>query len=337
MPVEAKNAYSVQFNLGMPLYDAELYKNIAIAKKGSEIVKIQKEQLQKELTFQIKKAYLDIFLSDENLKFQNETLKRNQFLLQEAKNRLKQGLNTPVDTLKVFVEKSNTTAEIIKIKNQIKLLKQNFQKTIGLDEDFEVANEIENNQINNLETKLNIENRSDFKIAKVSAEIAKLEYEKATLAYLPKLNLIGQYQQQTQADNFRFREYNWPENYFLGVQLTVPIFAGFNTKIKREQTKMLIDKTALQNQQLQKNATAEIEASINDIETVKLRLQTVKLGFDASNRSYQLVNDQYKNGFVRYSDVNDAEIMLKESNIAILTAKYDYWISIFNYQKINNY
>lgn len=168
VPVEAKNAYSVQFNLGMPLYDAGIYKNIAIAKKASEIVKIQKEQLQKELTFQIKKAYLDIFLSDENLKFQNETLKRNQFLLQEAKNRLKQGLNTPVDTLKVFVEKSNTTAEIIKIKNQIKLLKQIFQKTIGLDEDFEVANEIENNQINNLETKLNIENRPDFKIAKFS-------------------------------------------------------------------------------------------------------------------------------------------------------------------------
>ncbi len=334
---EAKNAFSGQFNLGMPLYDAELYKNIAIAKKGNEIVKIQKEQLQKELTFQIKKAYLDIFLSNENLKFQLETLKRNQFLLQESKNRLKQGLNTPVDTLKVFVEKSNTTAEIIKIKNQIKLLKKNFQKTIGLDGDFVVANEIENNQINNLEAKLNIQDRPDFKIAKVSLDIAKLENEKATLAYLPKLSLIGQYQQQTQADNFRFRDYNWPENYFLGVQLTVPIFAGFNTKIKRDQTKLQIEKVTFQNQQLQKNATSEVEASINDIETVKLRLETVKLGFDASNRSYQLINDQYKNGFVKYSDVNDAEIMLKESNVSILTAKYDYWISIFNYQKINNY
>lgn len=333
-PIEAKNAYFGAVNLSMPLFDAELYKNIAIAKKGTEISELQKVQVLNELELQIKKMYIEILLSKENIDLQKETLQRNNKILIETKNLLLQGINTPVDTLKVHIEVKNSENEILKSYNQLKILKINLQKMISYDQDFEVVPvEIESTVSTSFE--MNVSNRTDTKIAKVNNEIAILEEQKAKALYYPKINLFGQYQKQTQADNFKFNEYLWPENYFLGVEIKMPIFAGFYNRTKNQQAKLLKEQSIIKQAQTEKTGLLDAAIAKNEIENAQLRIQNSKNTLEASKRSFELSNEQFKKGLIKYGDLMDSELTLKQSNLAIISAKYDLWLAIFNFEKIS--
>ncbi|MCZ8330645.1 MAG: efflux RND transporter permease subunit [Flavobacterium sp.] len=331
-PVEAKNAYLGNLNLSMPLFDAELYKNIAITKKGKEITELQKNQILNELELQIKKLYVEILLSNENIENQNQTLIRNKKILIETKNLLAKGFNTPVDTLKVHIEVKNIENEILKSKNQVKILKLNLQKLISYDNDFEVIPfDFENSNSENIE--INLANRTDSKIVKVTNDIAVLEEEKAKALYYPKVYFFGQYQRQAQADDFKFNQYTWPENYFLGVEIKIPLFAGFYNKTKNQQAKILKEQAIIKQSQADKNALLDVTMAKNEIENAELRIVNAQNTLKAANRSFELTNQQYKSGLIKYGDLLDSELTLKQANQAIISAKYELWLAKFNFEK----
>ncbi len=333
-PIEAKNAYFGAVNLNMPLFDAELYKNIAISRKGKELTELQKVQILNELELQIKKLYIEILLSRENFDLQKETLHRNNKILIQTKNLLLQGINTPVDTLKVHIEVKNTENEILKSNNQLKMLKINLRKIINYDQDFEaVPIEVESTTSNSFE--INVSNRTDSKIAKVNNEIAILEEQKAKTLYYPKINLFGQYQKQTQAEDYKFNEYLWPENYFLGVEIKIPIFAGFYNRTKNQQAKLLKEQSIIKQSQTEKNGQIDAAIAKNEIENAQLRIKNAQNTLEASKRSFELSNQQFKKGLIKYGDLLDSELALKQSNLAIISAKYDLWLAIFNFEKIS--
>jgi outer membrane protein TolC len=270
----------------------------------------------------------------ENIAFQKETLQRNNKILIETKNLLTQGLNTPVDTLKVHIEVKNSENEILKSNNQIKILKNNLQKMINYDQDFEVIPiEFDGTYTNSFD--LNVANRTDNKIAKVDNEIAILEEQKAKTLYYPKINLIGQYQKQTQADDYRFNQYIWPENYFLGVEVKIPIFAGFYNSTKSQQAKLQKEQSMIKQSQTEKNALLDVATAKNDIENAQLRIQNSKNTLEASKRSFELSNEQFKKGLIKYGDLLDSELAIKQSNLAFISAKYDLWLAIFNLEKLS--
>ncbi len=336
VPAENKNAFSGVLEMSMPIYNGELNKNISISKKTKELTILQKEQIQKELKFEIKKAYLDVLIAIEYEKIQNEALKRNKFTLQETKNKLKLGLVTDADTLKVFVEVKNVDIEILKAKNQIKVAQKTLKNLISIeDENIELSDNLNNLKIIET-TKINDENsfkeRTDFKTISKKLEISNLEIEKSKQNYYPKVSLIGQYQKQTQADDFRFNEYVWSENYFLGLQVNVPIFAGFINKSKSEQAQIQQKQSELELQKVQKNALTEIEQSKEEIEIIKKRLKTAQVVNQASKRSFNLLSSQYKAGIIKYGDLLDAEIALKQSNLSNLVSLFDYWLVFYKYE-----
>jgi outer membrane protein TolC len=333
-PIESKNAYFGALNLNMPLFDGELYKNITISRKGKEISELQKVQILNELELQIKKLYVEILLSKENIDFQKETLQRNNKILIETKNLLKQGFNTPVDTLKVHIEVKNTENEILKSNNQLKMLKINLQKIINYDQDFEVVPvEVESTVTNTFE--LNVTDRTENKIAKVNNEIAILEEERVKALYYPKINLIGQFQKQSQADDYQFNQYLWPENYFLGVEIKIPIFAGFYNSTKSQQAKLQKEQSIIRQSQTERNGLLDVEIAKNDVENAKLRIQNSKNTLEASKRSFELSNQQFKKGLIKYGDLLDSELAIKQSNLGIISAKYDLWLATFNLEKLS--
>jgi outer membrane protein TolC len=278
--------------------------------------------------------YVEILLSKENIDFQKETLQRNNKILIETKNLLKQGFNTPVDTLKVHIEVKNTENEILKSNNQLKMLKINLQKIINYDQDFEVVPvEVESTVTNTFE--LNVTDRTENKIAKVNNEIAILEEERVKALYYPKINLIGQFQKQSQADDYQFNQYQWPENYFLGVEIKIPIFAGFYNSTKSQQAKLQKEQSIIRQSQTERNGLLDVEIAKNDVENAKLRIQNSKNTLEASKRSFELSNQQFKKGLIKYGDLLDSELAIKQSNLGIISAKYDLWLATFNLEKLS--
>ncbi|WP_162350961.1 TolC family protein, partial [Pseudoxanthomonas gei] len=90
----------------------------------------------------------------------------------------------------------------------------------------------------------------------------------------PKLAAIGLVQSQSQANNFRLGDYQWPVSSYLGLQLNVPIFSGFrmNSRIQQAQISHKQSETQLIN--LKEVVRAQVKISLANVQEARLRIQT---------------------------------------------------------------
>jgi outer membrane protein TolC len=82
----------------------------------------------------VKKAYLDVLITQEQLRLQQQSIARNEQALKDARSLLAQGRASRVDTLRAFVTVENLRPAIIQLTNRIGITKTVLKRTMGLDE-----------------------------------------------------------------------------------------------------------------------------------------------------------------------------------------------------------
>jgi outer membrane protein TolC len=83
----------------------------------------------------VRKAYLNVLITEEQLRLQQQSLGRNLQALRDARSLLLQGRASRVDTLRAYVNVENLRPEILRLSNGIAIAKTVLATTIGLDAD----------------------------------------------------------------------------------------------------------------------------------------------------------------------------------------------------------
>ncbi|MBC8033471.1 MAG: TolC family protein, partial [Chitinophagaceae bacterium] len=178
-----------------------------------------------------------------------------------------------------------------------------------------------------------VSRRPDLLFNRLEQEAALQQLKSRKAAALPQLSLFSQYQLQTQADNFRFQDYKWPNSFYTGIQLTIPVFAGFKNDARSRQARIAHDQLLIQDAQLKKQAALEIRNAGNTMKEAGQRSRSQRLVIAAAQRSLSLINARFEQGLAKYSEVVDAEYNLAEAESNLLQAVYDYHIARASYDK----
>lgn len=145
---------------------------------------------------------------------------------------------------------------------------------------------------------------------------------------LPTLDFISQYQIQAQEDNFRFKNYNWPQSFYVGVQLNIPIFTGFRNSHKAKQSSIALQELKISADQLSSKALLEYRKTEGDYKEAVSRINVTKQIIVAAEKSMELVNSRYKKGLGRYQDVLDAQFSITQATNSYNKAIYDAHIAL---------
>jgi outer membrane protein TolC len=229
------------------------------------------------------------------------------------------------------VQVQNILPEVEQAKNSIKVAKNNFRYILGLDQEqlFTVEDSLVFAELNteDYETSQNIMNNQNYKLQQLKLQI---ELQDKAVSYefskhFPELFFTGNWQTSSQENEKAFNRWRYINSVYVGLNLKVPIFNGFQTTSKVQQAKIELMKAEevftktdqLFNNQLD-NLLLRIEETKNKISAYGATIDEAQLGYDISVK-------RYTNGLGTQLENIDALVELTRAKINYLDAIFTYY------------
>lgn len=324
-----------------PLFQASVRSGIKAAQIDELATGEVLADVRASIVTDVKKAYLDVLITLEQLRLQQQSIARNEQALKDARSLLAQGRASRVDTLRAFVTVENLRPTLIQLTNRIGITKTVLKRTMGLDEQETI--DLQDSLRYDVSLFALPGNDAFFEAVQARPEVRRLELiEKLNREQVaiqmaerqPKLSAIGLAQSQSQANNFRVDDYKWPVSTYLGLQLSVPIFTGYRTNSRIQQAQITRQQTETQVANLKEIVRAQVKIGLANVEEARLRIETQRQTISVAELGYRITRDRWKQGIASRLDMSDAELSLTQAKSNYLQAVYDYLTATVNLDKV---
>lgn len=287
-----------------------------------EHTKMTTENIVRLKYFQALGAQVLAEVAETNVKTLTDHLKRAQELL-------KQGEFTKVDVLKVQVQLETAVPESLSAHDNAVLARKALAEAMGLDSDerplIGTLPVPENNRLKNISTANSAlaVGRLDLKALEKKVEATDDLYKASRSIWLPKVNLIGNYEYYNNR-NFSLSDSDKFKNaYAVGVNLVWNLFDGGASYARQEGA-------YYQKLQLEQKAKKLTLSSANEIEFWKRRYENSAVLYSAKQRAVEASRESvriYKTGLKAgtrtNSDLLDAELDLDRAEAGVVKAQVD--------------
>ena len=314
-----------------PLYNPIAFPSYQGAQLRQQQSSLAAKAKEVEVLAQVKDTYLRILVLQERLRLTQESINRNQKVLQDSRLLFLQGKGLRVDTLRAYTSVKNLEPDLVKLRYAIETGKLELRSliVIELPESFILTDSLTipmPEEIPSEETVYDevINNNPSFQVLKVQNELEKQNVRVATAYRKPSVSLVGQYQVQTQTDNFEYGNAHYPSSAFVGLQLSVPLFTGLSTQARVKQAALSHDQSELEVQRVREDLRARVHQTIANNREAVLRLQNTAVVQETAQLSYNIIQYRYQKGISPRLELTDAELALSTAQSNYLEAVYDY-------------
>jgi len=326
-----RDQVSATLAVSQPLYNPAAkpaQREAALQEKASRASYTFKEI---DITAAVKRTYLGLLVLNERLKLQHESLQRNEKALQDARSLLAQGRALRVDTLRAFTSVKNLEPDILRLTKAIDVGKLQLVTLIGVDslQAVTLTDTLSHPGQAALPQEATLYeeargNRQDLQQLRLNQQISEAGIDLAKARRLPVVSLIGQYQLQSQARNFKFFDASWPGASFAGAQVTVPLFSGNSNLAKIKQAKLSYQQSGIDLTDAYEQLKTEVRQVIANLQETFERVQTQAQVKETARQSYDIIQYRYQKGVASRLELTDAELALTTAQLNYLEAVYDY-------------
>mgnify|MGYP001627366853 CR=1 FL=1 len=305
------------------LTNSVVKKDIILANIETDKKDQEKNLVTEQLALQLSKLYYHTLFLKQQEKVLLQSIDRNKKALFDAKNLFYLGKSLKTDTLSYSIIIHQIQNSLSSLNNQIHInllqLKQlcGYEENMNIDVKGDLA--IDEDSINKLENDtsndVSFSDRPDIKLATLSIQSSQNALKRFKALYQPALMAFAQYQVQSQADNFRFRDYTLPRTSFLGLKLQVPIYSGKRFHYQTNTTRIQLKKKELEHISLkEKIKTEQATLRLQLIDEIK-KWQLQQKSIDAAQEAYQIIYERYQFGLSNRIELSDAELALTKSKL----------------------
>jgi outer membrane protein TolC len=165
--------------------------------------------------------------------------------------------------------------------------------------------------------------------------INEYDLKRYRLAGIPTLSFtgaIGTNRASTEFDYFNLNNM-WYGYGYVGLDLSIPIFSGFQRKHQVAQAKLNVKKTEIALEGLKQSIDLELSQSRSTLRNNLLSLQSQEENMQLAENVYNMTKKKYEQGVGSNLEVVNAESDLKQAQTNYFSALYDAIIAKIDYQK----
>jgi outer membrane protein TolC len=160
--------------------------------------------------------------------------------------------------------------------------------------------------------------RPEIKNLRLEEEIAKKEVEKSRAGHYPDLNLVGNY--EINSEDFS----NSAENYTIGAVMQVNLFSGNRITEETKAAKSLLRRV----QEIQKSTELGIKVQVREAflkaKCARKSIGVAKSAADQAEEGLRITKNRYNNGLLTIIDLLDAELAHQQARTNYFKALHDY-------------
>ena len=119
-------------------------------------------------------------------------------------------------------------------------------------------------------------------------------------------------------------EYPLEDYWQMGVNISWPLFTGFNTQGRIAESRAQIDKLEASRKQLEIQVLNEVSVAYLGLNATIEAIKTTEIGLIQAQENMDLADGRYKNGVGNAIEYSDAELALTQAKSNLVQASYQY-------------
>jgi outer membrane protein TolC len=289
------------------------------AEKQTEGYQYQTKRIQEFVTFQVKKAYLQLQLAYGALKILTEATRTAKSVFTYTDDHFRQGLVQKSDLLNAHVHVTSVESSLAKAQSNIKNASDYLGILMGepngiiykADSETPLAIPIQDT------AQKVVEQRSDFIGMQKAIEASGLMIKSSEKSYLPKLNAFINYQ----SNDHHFASFG-SVAYLAGLQLSWNVFNGNKTKHVIAEQRLERDKLVIQLAQQKEQSQLELDKAYRDLSDARFEIEHEKAAIEQAAEALRIILNRYKQGLVNTTDVLTADTQLSQLEFSLAQAQF---------------
>ncbi len=331
------NSFSGGLQASVALFSAQLYSAIEMSRQNLALQIEKKKENELNLKYEVTRAYYGALYAREaarviHLSYQNAI---DNYKNVEAM--YKQGLASEFDLLRARVNAENLKPSVSDLDNAYRVALSMLKFLAGIDKSqvIGIKGDLElNPSSGKVSPADDLSNNPTLRQMKLQLGLLSIQEEMTRKSIYPTLAGIWNFQYQSQANDFKFKDYEWVRTQSAGIQLSIPLFSGFTTKNKIKQLQLSQEQLKLQNEYLTDNLKIQLENNFKTMQLAYEKVESAKENIKLAKRSYEIAQSAYKTGTATLLDLNNSRLALTQAQLNYYQAVYEYELSKLEYFKI---
>ena len=335
-PMEMGRSHSVTFGLSaqMPLVNFQLWESLRLSGDQVELAVEQARESRLGTVASVKQAFYAILFAKEAYNVYNsvyENAVENYKLTEMRYNAAK------ASELDLTRAKSSVAAAIPNLynaENSVELALWQLKAVMGVDleRNIDVAGSLEEyagqmfSDIAEGES-ASLDGNTTLRQLAQQAEMMARQIRMQQYAYLPTLSMTFSYSYLTQSDIFNLSQWKWFPSSTIGVSLSIPIFSGGQRYHAIKQTRVQADELELQRENTERQLRIGIRQSLGTMDTAMRTYDASKEALVSAEKAYDIAVKSYQLGKSTLTDLNNTELVLTQSKLAVSQAIYNFVIA----------
>ena len=325
IPVQFGTKYNANAGLQLQqlLFDGQVFVGLQARSTSIAFSNKNVEVTEEMIKANVYKIYYQLVASKTQIGIFDANLERLNKLLTDTKALYENGFVEKLDIDKISVQISNLETEKLRALNSIDIGYQALKTLIGMPtkDALVLTEELTEDKIKKdftADTSFNYTDRKEYQYLDLAKQLNELNIKRYKMSFLPTLALSGSYTKNAQRNQFNFfGKGDWFTTSFVGLNLTVPIFSGFSKTSHVTKSKLELQQT--------ENQIDNLRLTIdNEIETAKLNFHAATITLDYQKKNMLLaenVFNQTKKKFELGSGSN-TEITAAQTDLRTAQANY---------------
>lgn len=331
-PQGTENTLSVGVTLEQPLFTGAVFFATRIANVYAEIQQKSYYSTKSALIKDVKRAYYALLVSRQFLELSNITLKAAKDNLKDTEAMYKAGIVPEYDYIRANVQVQNILPELERAQNSIVLAENSLKLVIGLNleqqiviKDSLVFRKIEVQDYENSSLLLEEKN---FTLQQLRLQVELMDkaasYEFSR--HFPELYFSSSWSAIAQENDPRsFSDWRYKNSIYVGLNLKVPIFNGWQTTSKVDQAKIDLLKAQEEYQKTNKLLKNQLENILLNIDEKLFQIDAYSATIDQAQTGYNIALKRYSSGIGTQLENIDSLVELTRAKINYLNAIFEYY------------
>ncbi|WNJ19179.1 TolC family protein [Pontibacter sp. G13] len=323
------------FEASQLIFDGTFFIGIKGSRVFVELSELETNRSEEDAALTVSKAYLQVLITQENLKLLDANIERLQKLYAETTALNEAGFAEKIDVDRLKINLTNLELERANgarlAQTSLDLLK--FQMGIDIHQAVLLTESLEDYAAipDNLVEVPYVDptTRIEYSVLETNRKLQLINKKRFQAGYWPTIYGFGAYQWNAQRNEFNFFDGKQP--WFpvgtVGLNVSIPIFDGFRKKSQVDQVRYTLNQIDTQMEMLEQSIQLEVKNTHANMIVAYNNLQSLKRNRDLAQEVFDVADTKYKEGVGSSLELNDAESALKEADTNYLRAQFEYLLS----------
>ena len=335
-PMEMGRTHSVTFGLSaqMPLVNFQLWESLRLTGDQVELAVEQARESRLGTVASVKQAFYGILFAKEAYKVYNSVYENAVENFRLTEMRFNAAKASELDLTRAKANVAAAIPNLYNAENSVELALWQLKAVMGvdLDRNIDIAGTLEEyagqmfSDIAEGE-RASLDGNSQLRQLAQQAEMLSRQIRMQQYAYLPTLALTFSYSYLTQSDIFNLSQWKWFPSSTVGLSLSIPIFSGGQRYHAIKQTRVQADELDLQRENAERQLRIGIRQSLGTMDTAMRTYDASKEALTSAEKAYDIAVKSYQLGKSTLTDLNNVELTLTQSRLAVSQAIYNFVIA----------